>query len=145
MGGGYGGFALELKESGRVVGTGLIKPLPRTEDYAAWVAFRDGGPPPQIHDIEVGWHLARSHWGQGLATEAGKALIHYGFETLRLREVYAVMYPANRRSAAVAKRLGLNHQGTTERFYGLELELFKLERNPAIVRDFLASGNLAPS
>ena len=35
-------------------------------------------------DIEIGWHLARRHWGRGLATEAGRALLHRGFVELAL-------------------------------------------------------------
>ncbi|MCC6403277.1 MAG: GNAT family N-acetyltransferase [Fimbriimonadaceae bacterium] len=129
--GGYGPYAIELKETGTVVGCGLLKPLPRSEDLDAWRAFRDGGPPPEIHEIEVGWHLARTYWGQGLATEAGAALLCHGFHTLRLQEVFAVLYRANRRSASVAKRLGMEHLGPTERFYGVETELYRTTGFPA--------------
>lgn len=131
MEGGYGSFAIELKETRQVVGCGLLKPLPRTEDLETWKAFRDGGPAPPIHEIEVGWHLARAHWGQGLASEAGAALLDYGFTFLKLEEIFAILYRANRRSAAVARRLGMEPLGPTEAFYGVEGELYRARARPA--------------
>lgn len=129
--GGFGSYAIELKETRQVVGCGLLKPLPRTEDLEAWKAFRDGGPSPPVHEIEVGWHLARAYWGHGLATEAGTALLDYAFTVLNLKEVYAILYRANRRSAAVARRLAMEHLGPTEAFYGIDGELYRATVRPA--------------
>lgn len=123
MANGMGSFAVELADGGEVVGCGLLKPLPRSEHTPEWRAFRDGGPVPQIHEIEVGWHLARRHWGKGYATEAARGLLEYGFGTLGLEAVYAVFYAANRRSANVVKRLGMRRLGETDAFYGVSLEL----------------------
>ena len=57
--------------------------------------------------VEVGWRLRRDAWGHGYATEAGRAGLAYGFETLGLREIVSLIHPHNLRSAAVARRLGL--------------------------------------
>lgn len=57
--------------------------------------------------IEIGWRLARACWGQGYATEAGRACLHFAFGALGLSEVVAMLVPANRRSAHVAERLGM--------------------------------------
>jgi RimJ/RimL family protein N-acetyltransferase len=57
--------------------------------------------------IEVGWRLARPHWGKGYATEAARASIEYGFGTLGVDEIVAFLLPANHRSAAVCERLGM--------------------------------------
>ena len=57
--------------------------------------------------VEVGWRLASAHWGQGYATEAARAALAYGFETLGLREIVSFTVPANVRSRAVMERLGM--------------------------------------
>jgi RimJ/RimL family protein N-acetyltransferase len=57
--------------------------------------------------VEVGWRLARAEWGQGYATEAGAAWLAHGFERLGLVEIVAFVVPANRRSQAVMRRLGM--------------------------------------
>lgn len=108
---GLGGWCLEHKDSGEVVGLVLLKNLPDA----------DGG---LTADIEVGWHLARRHWGHGYATEAGQGALAYGFETMGLDRIHAVVNTRNEASMAVAHRLGMVHQGTTDRYYGQTLEWF---------------------
>jgi RimJ/RimL family protein N-acetyltransferase len=63
--------------------------------------------PPIGGTVEVGWRLSREHWGQGYATEAARAWLAYGFERLRLDEIVAYTVPANLRSQAVMRRLGM--------------------------------------
>jgi RimJ/RimL family protein N-acetyltransferase len=46
-------------------------------------------------------------------------------------EVWAVLYPDNERSAAVARRLGMEPQGLTTRWYGVELLSFRAQRPAA--------------
>ncbi len=57
--------------------------------------------------VDVGWRLARRHWGHGYATEAGRAALGYGFGVLGLDEILAFTSVANRRSEAVMVRLGM--------------------------------------
>jgi RimJ/RimL family protein N-acetyltransferase len=57
--------------------------------------------------IEVGWRLARAHWGQGYATEAARAWLDWGFATLAPDEIVAFAVPHNRPSQAVMRRLGM--------------------------------------
>jgi ribosomal-protein-alanine N-acetyltransferase len=58
-------------------------------------------------EIEFFYGLAREYWGQGLATEAGHALIRYGFETLKLPRITSVAFRENVRSASVMRRVGM--------------------------------------
>lgn len=113
---GMGGWPLWLKGSDELVGVALLKPLP------------DGDGVP-TDDIEIGWHLARSRWGQGYATEAGRALLAWGFEGLDLPVLHAVVEAPNQASCAVARRLGMDDRGTSDAWYGLELRHFALERD----------------
>jgi RimJ/RimL family protein N-acetyltransferase len=57
--------------------------------------------------VEVGWRLAREHWGHGYATEAGHAAIAFAFEELGLDEVVSFTTVANERSRRVMERLGM--------------------------------------
>jgi RimJ/RimL family protein N-acetyltransferase len=57
--------------------------------------------------VEIGWRLAREHWGQGYATEAARAWLAHGFDTLGLDEIVAFTVPDNLPSQAVMLRLGM--------------------------------------
>lgn len=57
--------------------------------------------------VEVGWRLARAHWGKGYATEAARAWLGWGFAVLGLAEIVAITVPANLPSQAVMRRLGM--------------------------------------
>lgn len=60
-----------------------------------------------MREVNVGYALARSHWGRGLGTEVARAVLAYGFETVRLGEIVAVMDPRNVASIGLAGRCGL--------------------------------------
>ncbi len=57
--------------------------------------------------VEIGWRLARAHWGQGYATEAARAAIAFGFEQAGLDEIVSFTAVINRRSQSVMQRLGM--------------------------------------
>jgi RimJ/RimL family protein N-acetyltransferase len=57
--------------------------------------------------VEVGWRLAREHWGRGYATEAGRAALAFGFDELGLPEIVSFTTVGNDRSRRVMERLGL--------------------------------------
>lgn len=62
---------------------------------------------PFMPCVELGYRLARAHWGQGYATEAGRAALAFGFEQLGLDEVVSFTARLNLPSQAVMRRLGL--------------------------------------
>ena len=59
--------------------------------------------------VEVGWRLAREHWGRGYATEGARAALALAFGDVGLAEVVSFTAVANRRSRAVMERLGMTH------------------------------------
>lgn len=59
--------------------------------------------------VEVGWRLARAHWGQGYATEAARAALAFGFEQAGLDKIVSFTATVNERSQAVMQRLGMTH------------------------------------
>ncbi len=66
---------------------------------------------------EIGYTLARQHWGQGYATEAATTLVQHLFEQLDVRRVEAMLHPANTASARVIERCGLLYEGRTRGSY----------------------------
>ncbi|MFJ1702385.1 GNAT family N-acetyltransferase [Kitasatospora sp. NPDC088346] len=104
----FGCWAVEVRDSGLVAGTVLLVPIP------------DGG-----GEVEVGWHFHPDCWGRGYATEAARGALAKGFAE-GLSEVFAVTYPDNAPSQAVCRRLGMEPLGRTDRWYGTELEAFRL-------------------
>jgi RimJ/RimL family protein N-acetyltransferase len=58
-------------------------------------------------EMEVAWRLARTHWGNGYATEAATAWLDQGFGPLGLEQVISLTDPPNLRSLAVMHRLGM--------------------------------------
>ena len=63
--------------------------------------------PAVLPAVEVGWRLERAAWGRGVATEAARAAVAYGFGTCGLREIFAIVAPGNRRSLRVCAKLGM--------------------------------------
>jgi RimJ/RimL family protein N-acetyltransferase len=106
----FGCWAVQVRETGVVAGTVLYKPLPNGTG-----------------EIEIGWHLHPDSWGHGYATESALGAIGRGFAA-GLPEVYAVVYPDNERSLGVCRRLGMTPLGRTTRWYGVEVEAFRLAR-----------------
>jgi len=60
---------------------------------------------------DVGYVLDRQVWGQGYATEATRALVGFGFESLALHRIWATCDVHNAASARVLEKLGMRQEG----------------------------------
>ncbi|KOT59148.1 MULTISPECIES: GNAT family N-acetyltransferase [Streptomyces] len=96
---GYGWWAVEVRATGEFIG---FAGLDDTDDD---MPFKG---------VEIGWRLARSAWGQGYATEAARAALAFGFDTLELPEILAVTTATNTRSQAVMRRIGMTRNPTDD-------------------------------
>ena len=67
-----------------------------------------------LPSVEIGWRLARSAWGRGLATEAATAALEVAFGPLGLAEVVSFTATTNSASEAVMRRIGMTRAGTFE-------------------------------
>jgi [ribosomal protein S5]-alanine N-acetyltransferase len=65
-------------------------------------------------DYEIGFVLRRSAWSLGYATEIGRAQIEYGFATLGLRRLLALVSPKNGASISVLKKIGMELHTTVQ-------------------------------
>ncbi len=70
---------------------------------------------------EIGYVLAREHWGRGLMHEALQALLQWAFGTVRLHRVEAEVNPANEASWRLLERLGFQREGLLrQRWWGAD-------------------------
>jgi RimJ/RimL family protein N-acetyltransferase len=72
------------------------------------------GLPLQVDDrkAELGYWIGRPWWGLGYATEAGRAMLRFGFETLGLHRIHANHIGGNEASGRVLQKLGFQYEGT---------------------------------
>jgi RimJ/RimL family protein N-acetyltransferase len=60
----------------------------------------------------LGYGIGQRWWGRGITTEAARAVVAYGFETLGLERIYATADARNIGSQRVMQHLGMQHEGT---------------------------------
>lgn len=66
---------------------------------------------PLHREAWIGYCLNKGFWGFGLATEAAKALISFGFTELGLHRIFATVDPANKASVKVLQKIGMSYEG----------------------------------
>lgn len=92
----FGRWSLYLKGTGRYVGFCGLK-------YS-----------PEKDEVDLGFRIGREHWGQGLATEAGRAALELGFERFGLRKIVGRAMAGNLASHRVLEKLGMRRVGRFE-------------------------------
>ncbi|HLO87424.1 MAG TPA: GNAT family N-acetyltransferase [Nostocaceae cyanobacterium] len=117
----YGYWAAIEKSSQSFIGWFLLRPIIHASYFH-----------PQFvsaSDIELGYRLGKSAWGQGYATEGAKALIKKGFSE-GVQRIVAVAFAANSASIRVMEKAGLTLQ--TKVIYdknNQEAVLYAINRN----------------
>jgi ribosomal-protein-alanine N-acetyltransferase len=66
-----------------------------------------------VEELEIGYRLHPAHWGQGLATEAARAVRDHGFEELKLPRLISLIHPDNAASRRVAEKNGMTPEKET--------------------------------
>ena len=59
------------------------------------------------NEVEVAYAITEEYWGQGLATEAARAIMNYGFEKLNLSRLISVIDAENIASQKLARKIGM--------------------------------------
>jgi ribosomal-protein-alanine N-acetyltransferase len=79
-----------------------------TGEFVGWTGHKRMKETVNGHNghIDYGYRLARKFWGRGYATESGRASLHYGIETLRLKDLYAMTDVNNGASRRILEKLG---------------------------------------
>ena len=66
---------------------------------------------PKYNKAEIHYSLLPSYWNKGYATEAVKALLYYGMETLNLHRIEAGVHTQNKRSIQLLEKVGMQREG----------------------------------
>ncbi|MCI0379015.1 MAG: GNAT family N-acetyltransferase [Gemmataceae bacterium] len=112
---GFGRWACVLKASGQVIGFVGLKFL------------------EELQEVDIGYRLFPAHWGQGLATEAARAALRYGFEQLGLKRIIGLVDPQNAVSVRVLEKLSMRPDGIVN-YYGKPTLRFVLEADDGRVQ-----------
>lgn len=92
----------------RFEGFGFWAAIERTTGrFLGWFCFRPRKPEPRDGEVELGYRLRKSAWGNGYATEGSLALIHKGFTELGVERVFAETMAVNLGSRRVMEKCGL--------------------------------------
>ncbi len=91
---------------------------------------------PEIGETDIGYRYLPAYWGKGIATEASKAVLKYGFETLNLERIIGIAFPENIPSCKVLEKIGLSlykvgdfdGDGGTYNWYEIEKEAYHLKK-----------------
>ena len=83
------------------------------------------GPADEADEIELGYAVARDHWGEGIATEASKALVRYGFETAGLDRIAGFAMPVNVASWRVLEKVGFEYE-RDDHLFGLDVRCYAI-------------------
>lgn len=78
-------------------------------------------------EVEVLYALAKPYWGQGIATEAARASVRFGFDNLNLVQLIALAVPENIGSRRVMEHLGFEYEKDAH-YFGLDLVYYALQR-----------------
>ncbi|MBL4934142.1 GNAT family N-acetyltransferase [Clostridium sp. YIM B02515] len=110
-------WCIELKSIGEAIGSiGVV-------DYKE-----------NIEAVEIGYCIGSKYWGQGITTEALKALIEFFFEEVGVNRIEARHDPANGNSGKVMQKCGLKYEGTR----------IKADRNNSGICDVAMYGIINP-
>ena len=93
---GAGWWALELRETGQLVGN-------------VGAFYRE-----KSTVMEIGWNTYRAFWGRGFASEAAASVVDYALQVRREPRIQALITPGNQSSIRVAQRLGMTYEAETE-------------------------------
>src|SRR5256885_11645105 len=88
------GFAITLRDSGRLIGSAGIGIWSREHGRA-----------------ELGYVINRAYWSRGFATEVTRRLVRYGFDEMDLHRIEATCHPDNRASVRVLEKAGFRFEG----------------------------------
>jgi ribosomal-protein-alanine N-acetyltransferase len=81
----------------------------------------------ETDEVEVAYLLGRNYWRQGLATEAARASLNFGFDELKLEKIIAVVHPENLASRRVLEKLGMGN-AENRKYFGMNCIRYYITR-----------------
>ncbi|MEQ2528394.1 GNAT family protein [Bacillaceae bacterium CLA-AA-H227] len=85
---------------------------------------------------EIGFELSREYWGEGIASEAIKAILQYGFEHMELNRIEALIEPPNLPSQKLVEKQGFVREGLLRQYEYTSGKFDDLYMYSMLKRDF---------
>ncbi len=79
-----------------------------------------------MDDVDIGYRYKSTYWGKGIATEAARPFLDYGFKELKLQKIIGMVHPDNPASSNVLKKLGFSFEKNIME-EGVEIELYGIK------------------
>jgi len=123
---GFGLWTICLKNDPRLIGFGGLRHF--IEDGSA------------ESEVEILYGVAPEHWGKGIALEAARAVLRYGFEESKLANIYAGADPPNTASFRVIEKLGMKFarkilvNGLEAIYYAMSREDYRSDDSTYLLR-----------
>ncbi|MDO7905044.1 GNAT family N-acetyltransferase [Paenibacillus sp. JX-17] len=92
---------------------------------------------PKHKRAELGYELHPDYWGAGYASEAAAEVIRYGWESMDLVRIGAIVYVENTPSASLLRKLGFREEGILRNYMyqngaSHDTRVFSLTADPAL-------------
>jgi len=87
-------FAIILNDTGKIVGS-----------ISIWIEHKHS-------HAELGYWIGKPYWNNGYCTEAGQAILSYGFKERDLNRIHAHHMTKNPQSGKVMQKMGMSYEGT---------------------------------
>lgn len=104
----YGHWAAVMRETGQIIGWNGLEYLPDT------------------NETEVGYLFSKAFWGKGYATESTSAIIRFGLNRVKLKEIIGLTHPENVASQRVLEKSGLLFT-RSESYFGVEMFRYAIQ------------------
>lgn len=115
----YGGWLVTDKTNGQILGDCYLEP---EEESGSG-------------EVELGYTLGKAYWGQGVATEAGRAVVRFAFEQTKVERILGVAMPENIGSWRVLEHIGFVYEKKAH-FYDLDVAVYAITREQFQPGDF---------
>ena len=105
---------------------GKLAAIQRSDNaFMGWFCLQ---PLDNTEEFEIGYRMMPEFWGKGIATEAAKVLLDYGFEQVGLKRIVGITRPDNIASQRVLLKIGLVYE-EQRHYYNTDVNYYALNRD----------------
>lgn len=71
----------------------------------------------EMHKAEIGYWLAKKYWNRGIMTSAVNLVSTFGIKKLKLKRIYACLFPNNKASVRVLEKNNYKLEGILKKYH----------------------------
>jgi RimJ/RimL family protein N-acetyltransferase len=96
-------------------------------------------PDSEPQQAELGYWIGVPFWGNGYATEAGRAVLGSGFKQLKFNRIFAAHFAGNEASGRVLQKIGMRYEGCMRQAVVKSGKFIDVERYAILRENYLAT------